>query len=106
MWLQMNGQEWQWDGTDEEFIELVQWALFFRKLAKEQPQGWLKSAFDKARMMNACNESGIIKEAVSLEMKKAASVIEKRESNRKLIEAIDYTIEEEINGLINKGKCF
>ena len=106
MWLQMNDQEWHWDGTDEEFIELLQWALIFRKLAKEQPQGWLKSAFDKARMMNACNESGITKAAVSLEMKKAASVIEKRESDRKLIEAIGYTIEEEINGLINKGKCF
>ena len=102
----MNDHEWQWDGTDEEFIELVQWALIFRKLAKEQPQGWLKSAFDKTSVMNACTESGITKEQVSLEMKKAASVIEKRESDRKLIEAIGYTIEEEINGLINKGKCF
>ena len=104
--MQMNNQEWQWDGTDEEFIELIQWALYFRRLAKEQPQGWLKSAFDKTRMMNACNELGIAKEAVCSEMKKVASVVEKRESDRKIIEALEYTIEEEINGLISKGKCF
>ena len=102
----VDNQEWHWDGTDTEFIELVQWAIIFRKLAKYMPKGWLKSAFDKTTVMNLCNESGITKEAVSLEIKKAVVSFSNRESEKKLVEALEYTIEEEVNGLIKKGNCF
>ena len=102
----MENQEWRWDGTDTEFVELVKWAIVFRKLAKEQQMGWLKSAFDKAKMMNLCIEYGITEAAVGREIKKMLLFIDKRESDRRLAETFECALEEEVNGLISRGECF
>lgn len=39
-------EDWKWDGSIWDFAETIQWALVFRQLSKDKPEGWSKMVSD------------------------------------------------------------
>lgn len=60
--------DWKRDGSIWDFAETIQWALVFRQLSKDKPEGWSKMVSDPKMIEQKANEYGITLRAVADEM--------------------------------------
>ena len=88
-----------WDGTEEEFVKLVQWTMVFRRLAKKRTPGWLETALNQIYMEKLAEMYGYTEDAV-VEMMK--SIENPRKPDESLRKAISRTFEESIAEMMDR----
>ena len=64
----MENKEWSWDGTVWGFIEVIQWALVFKRLGREQPEAWTDIVTNPDLVQQKAAEYGMNNWAISKEM--------------------------------------
>ncbi len=94
----------QWQGTDEEFIELIQRALVLNKLSCEQPQGWLLTAVDQTKTLGLANVYGYDRLSVLMGTEQICKRLKDQVKDSSMSIAFRNTMEEEINRMINESK--
>ena len=60
--------DWKWDGTLWDFVEIVQWAFVFKKLSKEHHEDCYKIVTDPKKKKKKAEEYGMTLYAISKEM--------------------------------------
>lgn len=61
-------KEWRWNGSIWDFAETIQWALVFRQLSKDKPDGWSNMVSDPKMIEQKANEYGMTLRAITREM--------------------------------------
>lgn len=64
----MPRKEWRWEGGLWSFIEIVQWALVFHRLGKEDMPGWNDIMTSPERVRAKAEEYGMTWKAIAREM--------------------------------------
>ncbi len=88
-----------WDGTETEFVELVQWAMVFRRLAKKRTPGWLETGLNQFYVEKMAEIYGYTEDAV-VEM--MTSIRKPRSADESLRKAISRTFEESIAEMMDR----
>ena len=89
-----------WDGTEEEFVKLVQWAMVFRKLAKKRTPGWLETALNQFYVEKLAEMYGYTEDAVVEMMKSIKNTSQPDES---MLKALSRSFEESIENMMDRG---
>ena len=89
-----------WDGTEEEFVKLVQWAMVFRRLAKKRTPGWLETALNHFYVEKLAEIYGYTEDAV-VEM--MTSIRKPRSADESFRKALSRTFEESIENMMDRG---
>ena len=89
-----------WDGTEVEFVKLVQWAMVFRRLAKKRTPGWLETGLNQFYVEKMAEMYGYTEDAV-VEM--MTSIRKPRSADESFRKALSRTFEESIENMMDRG---